>query len=194
MLGLERVIDFVFDAWDYIRPWVIVDPYEQGLVLTFGRPYKRGRKGDMVITGVNGWFNTGLHLKIPLAERESMAITAIRTIRTSGQSLTTKDEMDVTVSTAMRFRITNVIPLLTEITEVDDVMRDSIAIVVADIITTRDWSELRNSSEISELFKQNIRKYLNPYGFKILQATFVDFTRAPVMRHIVPETFTIIQE
>lgn len=191
MMGFERVIDFVFDAWDNARPWVVVDPYEQGLVFTLGRPFRRGLRGDMVITNRNGWFGTGLHLKVPFIERDSMALTAIRTTRLSGQSLTTKDGIDVCVTTATRFKVKNVIPLLTEITGTDDVLKDSIAMTVAEIVTTTDWHKLQENSVISELFLQEIRKKLNQYGFKILQATFVDLIQAPATRLIIPEEYTV---
>lgn len=191
MLGFERVIDFIFDAWDYMRPWVVVDPYEAGLVFTFGRPFRRGPKGDMVITHMNGWFRTGLHLKFPFAEKESMAITAIRTARLSNQSLTTKDGIDVVISSAVRYAVKDVVPLLCDIREADDVLRDAVAMTISEIVRQRTWEELHQNDQLFQLFLQEIRKKLNQYGFKIHQATFVNFVRAPAQHHIIPEEFTI---
>src|SRR5574341_556499 len=100
----DRILDWIDRGWGLIKPFFIVEAWEGGIVLRFGK--------------YNRTVAPGFHWKIPLCEKPYEATTCETTWRSPAQPLTTKDDISVTIMTVVRYQIENVKPYLIVIHDV----------------------------------------------------------------------------
>jgi len=109
----DRIFDFIADAWEWLIPWVIIDQYEQGVVLRLGK-FKR------VV-------NPGLSFIFPFGIEEVKYETVVRqTSYLDPQSLTTKDGKSVTLAGIIIYKIIDIRKFLLDIDDGEDDMNNTV--------------------------------------------------------------------
>ena len=164
---LERLLDALISGWHWLRPCFVVRAFEKGVVLRFGK-YHRD-------------IGPGLHWKWPLVEEPIEVTACITTVRLPAQSLTTKDDVQVTVASIVKYEIIDAKPYCVEIWDQHDVLTDVTMGAIRKATAEADYAGLVASPPESAVLAA-VRKEVNRFGFKIHAITFTTFTRArPLM-------------
>lgn len=164
---LERLLDALIHGWEWLRPFFVVRVFERGVVLRFGK-YNRD-------------IGPGLHWKWPLIEEPIEVTACITTVRLPAQSLTTRDDVQVTVASIVKYEIVDPKPYCTEIWDQHDVLADVTMGAIRKATADADYATLVKSPP-EGIVLASVRKEVNRFGFKIHAITFTTFTRArPLM-------------
>ena len=163
----ERLLDALINGWHLLRPFFIVRAFERGVVLRFGKFHRE--------------IEPGLHWKIPVIEEPIEFTACISTVRLPAQSLTTKDDVQVTVAAIVKYEIVTAKAYACDIWDQHDVLADVTMGAIRRLTATASYADLVvNPPEVEILAA--VRKEVNRYGFKVHGVTFTTFTRArPLM-------------
>lgn len=164
---LERLLDALVSGWHWLRPFFIVRAGDRCVVLRFGRAHRE--------------LEPGLYWKWPLVEEPVDVTACISTIRLPAQSLTTKDDIQVTIATIVKYEILNATPYVCDIWDQHDVLADVTMGAIRRETATALYADLVKSPPEAAILAA-VRKEVNKFGFKIHAVTFTTFTRArPLM-------------
>lgn len=145
-----------------LAPFIIIDAYQNGGVLRFGKYHRTLRPG--------------IHWKIPFAEEVNTQNVCLTTIRTPPQSLTTKDDVNVVVASIIRYRLHDVEPYICEVTDEKDVLIDVTMGSIRKGVMALAWPELRETPPEDEVLKLVRRRTLK-YGFDVEEITFTQLAK-----------------
>ena len=145
--------------------------YERGVVLRWGK--------------FNRLAGPGHHWKWPFLIERYFAVNVVPETMTVGpQSLTTKDNRSVVLSSVVTFRIENVQTFLLEVEGGHQVIEDSTYGVQADFVMKRTWAELCAMESISNEMAKAVRRRAKVYGVDIMSVQPCDFTASRSIRLI----------
>lgn len=164
---LEKLVEIVVSSWHALVPWIILDPYQGGVVLRLGLAHR--------IIG------PGLSWKIPLVEHVLEATTCMTTMRLPPQTLTTKDGVGVVTSCLVKYSIKDVEPFLLGVVHQADVLTDITMGTVLSAVASMTYDELRAALPERDILEA-VRKLVNKHGFRIESVTFVDFGKVRSLR------------
>ncbi|UCB54118.1 MAG: hypothetical protein JSW45_09170 [Thiotrichales bacterium] len=168
----ERILDFLAAFWDVMRPWVVINDFEGGVILRFGRYHR-----DLV---------PGLHWKLPIADTTVTTSTVITTMALRPQTLTTADNLTVVISAIVKYRISDVRAYLLDIWDSADVLNDLTLGAIKEIVMSVDYSELRQH-RIEDQVLELVQNEADEYGVHIYKVTFTDFGKVRSLRLITNE-------
>ncbi len=162
----DAIIDIFVQIWDAFIPWVIVDPYEQAIILTWG-------KCTRLISNDDGMFGTGFHWKWPLIQQFMEQSIVVTTMDLSSQSLTTKDGKSIVVSSIVKYRVDDITKFLLGISDQFSAIADITAAKTKQVITQSDWEHIDSSTDlkIAELVRDEVKKYgirIEPKGIVLV--------------------------
>lgn len=167
----NNFIDFIIGFADKFRFWIVVNEYERGIILRFGK--------------FNREIGPGPHLKWFGFETDLIECTSISTENLVPQTLTTQDKVSVVVIAIIKYQIHNVKPYFLEVYQTKDVLCDVAAGAVKDVVNTSTFDNLSsNSRQLETDTLALIRKEVNQYGFKIHKVTFSTIGKIRTLRLI----------
>lgn len=165
---LERLADFIQSVIGLFQFWVVIDQYEEGILLRLGK-YKKD-------------YMPGFHLIIPFGiDRVLTENIALESKNLGAQSLTTKDGYIILVSIVLSFRIKNIRKFLIEVERAEDVLMDSTYGVVGDFVSSHTWEEII-SPEVKQKLYDEIRKKAFRWGIEVVNAQFADLSKSKTIR------------
>lgn len=165
----DRIFDFLADAWEWLIPWVVIDQYEQGVVLRFGK-FKR------VI-------NPGLRFMWPFGIEECKYETVVRqTSYLDPQSLTTQDGKNVTVAGIVIFTITNIRKYLLEIDDGEADMTNIVYGIISDCVETTQLAKLTGRRFCDRVFQEAKQECDEYCGVNVLALKWSDKATARNLR------------
>jgi len=163
----DRLIDVAMNFWQSLRPFFIVRAYEGGVLLRFGKYCKT--------------LEPGFYWKWPVVDEPIEFNACITTMRLPAQSLTTKDDVTVTVAAIVKYQIVDAKPYALEIWDEHDVLADLTMGAIRKHVGASAYADLLANPPEAEVVAA-VRKEVNKFGFKIYAVTFTSFTRArPIM-------------
>jgi regulator of protease activity HflC (stomatin/prohibitin superfamily) len=168
----ERIFDFIAGFWNVLRPWAVVDDYEGGVILRFGR-FQRELK-------------PGLHWKLPLADVTVTTSTVITTMALRPQTLTTRDDLTVVISAIVKYHIANVRAYLLDIWDSADVLNDVTLGAIRGIVASVDYGDLQQG-RIEDQVLAIVREEAEKFGVEVHKVTFSDMGRVRSIRLITNE-------
>jgi regulator of protease activity HflC (stomatin/prohibitin superfamily) len=163
---LDKLIDLVLQFIDDILPWTVIDYYDRGFRLRWGKP-----KGEL---------QPGFHWKIPFADKILSHMVKTKTLNLSEQTITTKDKQSVVIQCAIKYQVNDVETLLLEVNDPVDALADMVQGIVRNKIIVKNWEECNDeklTGEISGAAKREAKKW----GLEILEVTI---TTLALMRSI----------
>ena len=165
----DRIFDFIEGIWEWLIPWVIIDPYEQGVVIRLG-------KFHHVV-------NPGLRFIFPFGIDEVKYDTVVRqTAYLDVQSLTSKDGKAVAISGIVIFKITDIRKFLLDIDDGETDMTNIVYGIITDWVEDTAWINIRGKLFNTEVY-ETARKQCNDYcGVTILAIKWSDKTTARGIR------------
>lgn len=167
----EKLIELIAQGWERVAPFVVVHPYEQGIILRFGK-YHSSKEA-------------GFHWKWPFADEVIQITTCLTTLRLPPQTLTTSDDVQVVVSAIIKYEIRDPEPFVTKIYDQVDVLADITMGAIRNSVVSLSYEELVKAPPEQMIIKE-VRKYVNQFGFKIEAITFTDIGRVRSIRLIQP--------
>lgn len=91
---MNQIKDFFEYVFNMLKIWIIIQPWEQGLIVRRGKNIRK----------VDG----GIYFKIPYLDSVYVQEVRMRMINLSMQTLTTKDKQTLTINSAVGYKITNI--------------------------------------------------------------------------------------
>ncbi len=154
---------------DHLTPFIIVYDYERAAVFRLGKYHRT--------------IDPGFHWRWPLVESYLSEHTVFTTLALEPQSITTKDDKPVVVQGIVRYRISDVRPFLTEISNQHDVLRDTAMGAVLKQVRLIEFRPLLDEPPESKI-AADIRRQVKPYGIEVELFTFTDIAHMRTLRII----------
>lgn len=175
---VSHLIEFIASFWSNLLPFHIVNAYEHGVILRFGR-YKRD-------------VEPGLVWKIPFFDNVMLCRNTMTTINLNSQALTTKDGHPVTTDAIVKYKIIDAQKFLLEVHEVEDAISDITQAKIKEIITRTNWEELHkdvhsdkeDEKSVDEKIKNLAHKEILKFGIKVYYITLTSLVKTRVYRLI----------
>ena len=159
----DRIIDVLLSIVGWFQFWTVVDQYERGVVLRFGRFQRE--------------VGPGLHWLIPFeVDRVLVDNVVIRTDNTRNMTFTLQDGTTVMASVIVRYRIDDVKKALLEVEGIDHVINDCVLGNVSDLIRRATWEDLPKP-EFGEALNKVGKRQARRYGVAIENLQFSDLCR-----------------
>lgn len=176
----ERLIDLVIDFLGLFKFFAVLDEYEQGVVLTWGRPRNRrflGLFGSHLL-------GPGFHWVWPFGIEKVLSDNVVPTTKNlEPQSLTTRDGVGIVVSAAITWKIKNIRKMLLEVENPDEALQDSTYGAIGQIVESSTWAEICQP-EFSENLAKAIRRKAFRWGIEVDEVYIVDKTKSLSLRLI----------
>lgn len=172
---IEKFLDLLEKIWTLATPVIFLHPWQGGIVTRWGQ-YRR------TISDERRWFYP---VKWPFIEDFALTETCETTIRLPPQSIATKDDVPVVVSSIVRYRIRDVKKFICEVWDQKDVLADLTMGAIARTVRSHSYEELMRGDPERDVLK-DARAGVNDYGFQIYQVTFTDRSRAKSLRLVMP--------
>jgi regulator of protease activity HflC (stomatin/prohibitin superfamily) len=165
----EKLIDLLTACWQRLCPLEIIEAYNRGVVLRFGRYHRT--------------IEPGLHWKWPIVEDVVSVLACITTLPLSPQTLTTRDDVGVVVAAVVKYEISKPEPYVTDIWDQRDVLADVTMGAVRQAVCAALYVDLIAQPPEHRVLEL-VRKEVNKFGFKVHAVTFTDLGRVRSLRLI----------
>lgn len=163
----DKLIDIILGALDRISPMTVIRDFEEATVLRFG-VFNRALK-------------PGFHGTWPLIEEVHRDTVVIRVVTLSTQSLTTRDDVDVTLSAVVVAKIGNIRKATLEVQDADDALRSACEGVIGSLVETKNWQDVKTLDFLAEA-KGACHQAALDYGFRITEFYFNNKSRTESLR------------
>jgi regulator of protease activity HflC (stomatin/prohibitin superfamily) len=165
----DKVLDWVDRGWTWVKPFNVIDVFEKGAVLRFGKFHRS--------------LEPGLHWKWPMVEQVIEITTCTTTMRLPPQTLTTKDGIGIVATAVVKYEIKDIRPYVTEVFDAKDVLGDVTMGAVRKAVSNQEYASLMADPPESNILS-TVRKEVNDYGFKVHRVTFIDLAKVRSIRLI----------
>jgi regulator of protease activity HflC (stomatin/prohibitin superfamily) len=153
----DKLIDFLLNFWNDLIPTTIVDQWESGVYLRFGKFLK--------VVG------PGLVIKIPFVDRVVKTEVITQTVHLQPQTLTTLDEYNIVLKSIVRYHVHDVRKFLLNVMHASDVLVDTTQGIIRDIVERTNWYDLEN---VNEKLTNEVSKVATDWGITIERVTLTD--------------------
>ena len=174
------LVDLFIRFRDFFIFWTVLDEYERGVLLRFGR-FKENRGEDGVV-------GPGLVWHLPFGIDEVLNTNVVYEVGDAELQMVTTDGVTVNIEVVAGYSISNVKKFLLEVEEAGDAVLDAIGGAVFEFGRKRSWDELNHPDFVTELQKGIARRGVR-FGVKIETVYIHSLTRLG-LRHGVLKTIT----
>lgn len=165
---LDRLIDLLLQWISFFVPFVVIDQFEQAVVLRFGK--------------FNRELDPGFHWIIPFDIERVIADNVVpRTVNLGAQSLTTRDGRQVVVGGVVTAQIRDIRKATLEVEGVDHALQDSCYGAIGALVASRSWDDVQREDFSDELTK-SCRRQAWRFGIEILRVQLSDLSLAKTLR------------
>ena len=168
----DKLVQLVTEFAFLFRFIAIIHPYQRAVVLRLG---KKVRVLDP------GW-----HWVAPFHIEETLSETVTpRTTNLPIQTVTTSDDIQVSVADLVTWEIADVAKLLLEAAEHQEAMLDTSLGLVASSAMSVTWKDLA-SDEFLRTLKSDIKKRARKWGIRVLDVQLTDLAKTRTLRLLQP--------
>ena len=165
----DRIFDFIAAVWEWFIPFTVINAYEQGVVLRFG-------KFHHVV-------KPGLRWLIPFGIDEVKYETVVRqTSYLDVQSLTTKDKKSISIAGIIVYKIDDIRMFLLDIDDGEVDMNNIVYGIISEHVEKYKWEDVLGAgfhTAITRATKRACNKYC---GVKVIAIKWSDKTVARSLR------------
>jgi len=162
----DKLIDLIIEFLGLFQFWAVVDTYEKGVVLRLGK--------------YNRILNQGFHFIMPFY---------IEVVLIDNQTLETKNEINIVVSTNVLWEIKDIRIFLTKIEDAESIIEGVVFGEIAELITHTNYVDIMTEKSMNILLA-NCRIKCRVFGVSINSLTFRDFAEIKTIR-IIGDTAVI---
>lgn len=153
----DKLIDFLINLGQDTLPFSIVNEWEEGVHLRFGK-FQR-------VVG------PGLKFKIPFFDKIWTQEVITQTVNLKPQTLTTEDEKDIVLKSIVRYHVEDVQKYLLNVMHASDVLVDTTQGIIRDIVERTTWNDL---VDVNSVITQEVSKVVKAWGIEIEVITVTD--------------------
>lgn len=165
---VAHLVEFLKSFWFNLMPVDVVNDYESGVLLRFGR-YRKSLEAGLV------W-------KIPFVDVVMTCHNTVTTMVIKNQVLTTLDEHPIIVESIVKYKIVNAKKYLLEVEDSIDAINDVTQGKIKELITHRNWDELREFKDAE--IKDAVTNEARDWGIKIYYITITSLAKTRVFKLI----------
>ena len=177
---MTTLADLLRALADHVRGWwpfTVLDPWEQGVKLLFGRVV-------LECNAQNGIRGTGVHWSYPFVGRIIASECNVEVFETEPQTVRTADGLDVTFTLGVQVKIDRLALYFQNVNdELKPTVGDTTRTAAAELARTATLADMAKASWPDELTKL-AQTRMHGWGVKIRRVGFVTFTTAPTLRLI----------
>lgn len=167
----DKLIDVAIQFLDLFRPWQVVEQYERGIVLRFGK--------------FNREIGPGFHPIIPFNAEVVWTDNVVPTTTTlDAQSLTTLDDVSLVATGVITWEIVDIQKFLLEVEGRETVLQGSAYGCISKTVESVNWSDIEGGSDLAHEIEKDIRRRAKKFGVHVSEFEFKDFARARPYRII----------
>lgn len=157
----DRIFDFIAATWEWLIPWVIIDAYEEGVILRFGK--------------FNRAIKPGLRFMLPFGIEVCKYETVVRqTSYLDPQSLTSEDGKSVTIAGILTFTIVDIKKFLLDIDDGETDVQNMCYGVISDCVEYTPWINIREAQFNKDVLKKCRSLCREFCGVKLLDVKWSD--------------------
>ena len=160
---IELIVTFIHD----ILPFKIVDQWEGGVHLKFGKFYR------VVAPGLN-W-------KMPFFDKIWVTPVITQSVHLKPQTLTTLDDRSIVLTTIVRYHVFNVQSFLLSVMHANDVLVDTTQGIIRDIVETTNWEDL---VDLTNYVTPEVNEQVMRWGITVEAVKFPDLSEIKTYRII----------
>ena len=153
----DKLIDLIVTFINDILPFRIVNQWEEGVHLRFGKFIR-------VV-------HAGLKWKIPFFDLIITTPVITQTVNLKPQTVTSLDEKSVVLSSIVRYHIDDVEKFLLGVMHANDVLVDTTQGTIRDVVEGTNWSELY---DLGKIVTPEINNQVEEWGIVVEQVSFPD--------------------
>lgn len=166
--GLGEWIKELLSQWiDYLKPWVLIQQFEEGVLLRFGK--------------FHSILKPGIHAKFPIADYHYSAIVTADTMKIDAVSITTLDNKTISVGAIVEFEISDIYKYLILTNDPRTNMHDICRGVISDLLEDTSWESIKKKTTLNAVTRR-ISKRCEEMGVNIRSVSFTDKSMAMVVK------------
>lgn len=162
---LNRIFDKILALFPMVT---IVNPYEAGVMFTFGKYYR--------VKGA-GWY-----IIWPLIQRFVWMEVQSQLVDLRNQSLKTKDNHDIVVSGAIQYSIKDVEKAVINVQDVEKAIETLSLGIIFDFVNSKTSEELRDVESLRVEILKGLREAARGWGVKIEKIFITDLGKTRNIR------------
>ncbi len=163
----DRILEFITRFWKDLLPFVIIEHWNEALILRFGK-FKKLIK-------------PGIHFKIPFFDSVWETIVITQSIDMNPQSITTADGKNIVVKGIIRYKVDDVKTYLTTISQPHDVLIDTTQGIIRQIIEDTRWDSIY---ELDSILTRKVSSFVKRWGIRVEKVTLTDLAQIQSIRII----------
>lgn len=159
----DRLVEFIIQSIELFRFWVVLDSFEQGVLLRLGKFVR-------VI-------DPGLHFIWPFRIDHVLFESVVPTTHSLGnESAVTKDGKSLGFHAIVTYKVHDIKKAMLEINDTDHAVRDACAGEIGRVLRENNSCDIIGSTEIFEKLRVACRKRGFRYGIEIIDVQFAGLT------------------
>ena len=154
---LDKLVDFLVRFSRDVLPFVIIEEWNAGVHLRFGK-----------------WIKTlyaGVHFKIPFFDSIIECPIITQSVNLPSQTLTTLDDESIVLKAIIRYKVINVRTYLLGVMHANDVLIDTTQGMIRDVVELTTWDNLVN---VNEIITDKVKEYVVRWGIEVEAVTITD--------------------
>lgn len=172
MAEIVQLLFNLISGWiSYLLPFAVLGDDQVGVIRRFGR-YRRDMK-------------PGLNWKIPVIDQCLETTSALDSTMLQEQSLTTSDDVAVTLRGVITYRVVNPRRYILGVATTISVMNDVGCRVIADLIPSLTSKEILHGEAFNVELLKRMQRQAKRWGVKVDSVGVVDRVATPVYRFIL---------
>lgn len=161
----DKLIDLIVTFMNDVLPFKIVDQWEQGVHLRFGK-FKK-------VT------YPGLNWKIPFFDQVITTPVITQTVNLKPQTVTSEDDKSVVLSSIVRYYIHDVRRFLLGVMHANDVLVDTTQGIIRDMVEGSRWDDLY---DLGSIVTPEVNEQVEKWGITVEQVSFPDLGQITTYR------------
>jgi len=165
---LERLFDFILNFISLFIFWVVIDDFEEGVVLRLGR--------------FNRELKPGFHWIMPFGFESVFTDNVVPTTNNLGAcTLTCSCGTNIVIAAIVTWKIRDIRKVLLEVEGADQAMVDSTYGAIADAVMSKSWAEIV-TPEFPEYLTSVVRKQCFRWGIEVMKVSLSDLGKVKSIR------------
>lgn len=162
---LDKLIDVLTQIWEKLLPFEVINHYDRGVRLRYGRAVMNGESVRIL--------GPGLHWKIPFVDDINSHMVKMTTMDLTEQTITTKDRQSVVVRGVLKYEVSDVATVLLETDGPAAAVADISMGLIKDAFAEKNWEDC-NDPELPSQIAIKIRREAKKWGIDVKMLTFTD--------------------
>lgn len=142
MTGFARLIDLILEFWRDLLPWLVIDSFEQAVVLRLGGGRQRSEGGRPY----HKVLGPGPHWRLPFADQPLRQNVVLESATYAPQTFVSKDGTAYLCQFHVLHRIDDIVTFTCDVEDAEAVLVDAVAGTLRRVIATMPDEELREDS------------------------------------------------